>query len=129
MSDIAKGARRNVPVAEHVRSAVLTTPSGSTGSGLAHFTADMALMPVVNGHNFGAQLSLPVASKDAIPAANDGLAFSPEGQAFVLNLQAAYRDWAGAGSPAQNAACAVRGGSFPRGALYAAVAAGCVLLQ
>lgn len=76
-------------------------------------------MPVVNPHNFGAQLQLPASANNL--GANDGLSMSPEGQAFVLEMQAAYRDWVGAGSPGQNAAFSAKFGGVSRTALCAAV--------
>lgn len=49
---------------------------------------------------------------------------SPEGQAFVLEMQAAYRDWVGAGSPGKNAAFSMRFGAVSTPVLAAAVALG-----
>lgn len=54
-------------------------------SALQHFTTDGWLTPVVNPYQFSAQGSQ-----------------SPEGQAFVLEMQAAWRDWVTAGSPEAN---------------------------
>lgn len=69
--------------------APLASPSATTAplSKLAHFTNDGWLTPVVNPHQFGVQ------------GQN-----SPEGQAFVLELQAAYNEWVASGSPGANAA-------------------------
>ncbi|KAJ7905504.1 glycoside hydrolase family 105 protein [Mycena olivaceomarginata] len=69
--------------------APLASPSATTAplSKLAHFTDDGWLTPVVNPHQFGVQ------------GQN-----SPEGQAFVLELQAAYNEWVASGSPGANAA-------------------------
>ncbi|KAG0694705.1 Six-hairpin glycosidase-like protein [Suillus ampliporus] len=64
-----------------------TTPAPSTTStappatntstpGLLHFTSEGWLTPVVNPYSYGAQGS-----------------DSPEGQAFILEMQAAWRDW------------------------------------
>ena len=103
---LTSSVHASVPIAERIRAEVFTAQSSSTCSGLAHFTSDLALTPVVNPHNWGAQLQLPATSSNL--GANDGLAMSPEGQAFVLEMQAAYRDWVGAGSPGQNAALATR---------------------
>ncbi|EKM58181.1 uncharacterized protein PHACADRAFT_159260 [Phanerochaete carnosa HHB-10118-sp] len=61
---------------------------------LAHFTDDMTLMPVVNGHNFPVELLLPPNATNI--AAGGGIATSYEAQGFVINLHAAYRDWAAA---------------------------------
>ena len=80
--------------AERVRQAIFTTPSSETGSGLAHFESDMTLMPVVNGHDFPVELLLPATPENV--AANGGIAMSYEAQGFVINLQAAYRDWTAA---------------------------------
>lgn len=52
-----------------------------------HFTVDGWLAPVVNPHNIGVEG-----------------AQSPEGQAFTLMLQSAWRDWSAAGSPGANVA-------------------------
>jgi hypothetical protein len=52
-----------------------------------HFTSDGWLTPVVNPLSFGQE------------GQN-----SPEGQAFVLELQAAYRDWVNNGSQGKNGA-------------------------
>jgi len=54
---------------------------------LVHFTSDGWLTPVVNPHQFGVQG-----------------AESPEGEAFVLALQAAYTEWVAGGSVGANAA-------------------------
>ena len=62
-----------------------STPSPSpstTFAGMSHFTSDGWLQPVVDPLNIGVEGSN-----------------SPEGQAFVLMLQAAWRDWTAAGSP------------------------------
>lgn len=60
------------------------TPSDPAGP-LEHFSANGWLTPVVNPHSYG----------------KEG-AESPEGQAFVLEMQAAWRDWVAAGSPGAN---------------------------
>lgn len=62
-----------------------STPSPSSSdpfASMSHFTSDGWLQPVVDPLNVGAEGS-----------------HSPEGQAFVLSLQAAWRDWVAAGSP------------------------------
>ncbi|THG98168.1 hypothetical protein EW026_g3969 [Hermanssonia centrifuga] len=82
-----------LPQAEQVRQAIFgpATSSGSNnGSSLEHFTSDMWLTPVVNPHSFG-----------------DEGSESPEGQAFVVELDAAWRDWVQAGSPGVNSAYAM----------------------
>ncbi|KIP05068.1 hypothetical protein PHLGIDRAFT_31058 [Phlebiopsis gigantea 11061_1 CR5-6] len=116
----------SVPIAERIRSTVFTAQSSSTGSGLAHFTSDLALTPVVNPLNWGAQLQLPATETKL--AANNGLAMSPEGQAFVLEMQAAYRDWVGAGSPGQNAAFSMRFGGVSKTILAFVVGLGMWIL-
>jgi hypothetical protein len=65
-----------------------TTPSlriREPPSPLQHFTTDGWLTPVVNPYQFSAQGSQ-----------------SPEGQAFVLEMYAAWRDWVAAESPGAN---------------------------
>lgn len=84
------GVHKWLPVAEQSRQALWAPSSSATsnnGSSLQHFTADMWLTPVVNPENIGLQGSQ-----------------SPEGQAFVLDLDAAWRDWVSAGSPGANGA-------------------------
>ena len=64
-------------------SASSSTPSPSNPfADMSYFTSDGWLQPVVDPLNVGAEGS-----------------HSPEGQAFVLMLQAAWRDWTAAGSP------------------------------
>ncbi|KAJ6496689.1 Six-hairpin glycosidase [Mycena vitilis] len=93
-------------------SASATSPAASPSSttapltGLTHFTDDGWLTPVVNPHQFG------VEGKN-----------SPEGEAFVLELQAAYNEWVAGGSVGANAAR--RMGSSAAGW---ALVAGCVVL-
>ncbi|KAF7791993.1 hypothetical protein EIP86_003020 [Pleurotus ostreatoroseus] len=79
------GTHTYVPQAEQARQALFAPSSSSSsnnGSSLAHFTSDMWLTPVVNPDQFGDEGSQ-----------------SPEGQAFVVELDAAWRDWVAAGSP------------------------------
>ena len=63
------------------------TAPASSSSSLVHFTADGWLQPVVNPYNVGAQGE-----------------HSPEGQAFVVEMYAAWRDWTALGSPGKNGA-------------------------
>ncbi|KAF7304894.1 hypothetical protein MKEN_01203700 [Mycena kentingensis (nom. inval.)] len=63
------------------------TASAARLGDLEHFTSDGWLTPVVDPHQVG------VEGKE-----------SAEGNAFVLELQAAYREWVAAGSPGINAA-------------------------
>ncbi|GJE85437.1 glycoside hydrolase family 88 protein [Phanerochaete sordida] len=86
--------------AERVRKELFTAPSATTGSGLAHFTDDMTLQPVTNGHSYPYELLLPPNATNV--AANGGIAMSYEAQGFVLNLQAAYRDWRAVGNFAKS---------------------------
>lgn len=71
-----------VPQAENSRKAL----SASNSSGLVHFTSDGWLTPVVNPENMGTQGTQ-----------------SPEGQAFVLSMQAAWNDWVADGSKGSGA--------------------------
>ncbi|KAF5390489.1 hypothetical protein D9757_005183 [Collybiopsis confluens] len=83
-----------LPAAEQSRKALFGTNSSGD---LTHFTSDGWLTPVVNPDNFGAEGTT-----------------SPEGQAFVLDLQAAWEDWVQDGSKGANGASRIRGG--PSGA-------------
>ncbi|KAJ7285820.1 glycoside hydrolase family 105 protein [Mycena rebaudengoi] len=71
-------------------SSTSTSPSPSSTTApladLAHFTNDGWLTPVVNPHSFGQE-----GQKSA------------EGQAFVLELQASYKEWVAGGSVGANA--------------------------
>ncbi|GLB43044.1 putative glycosyl hydrolase family 88 [Lyophyllum shimeji] len=75
-------------------SASSSSSSNSTASGLEHFDPDGWLAPVVNPHAYREQGSQ-----------------SPEAQAFVVEMQAAWRDWVADGSKGANAAArGMRGG-------------------
>ncbi|KZT34675.1 Six-hairpin glycosidase [Sistotremastrum suecicum HHB10207 ss-3] len=76
------GQHRHIPSAEISRKALFGT--NSDGS-MAHFDGEGWLTPVVNPENTGVQGSK-----------------SPEGQAFVVELEAAWSDWVNAGSPGVN---------------------------
>ena len=76
-----------LPFAERSRKALSATGSNGT----THFDANGWLTPVVNPENTG----------------QDG-SDSPEGQAFVLEMQSAYQDWVNAGSPGANAAISIK---------------------
>ena len=78
------------------------TASSSAASSLAHFTSDMWLEPVVNPNEYGVQGE-----------------HSPEGQAFVVEMYAAWADWTAAGSPGANGAARLR--VQPAAALAAAL--------
>jgi hypothetical protein len=81
----------SVPRADTSRKTLFSTngtaPTDGSFAGLAHFTSDGWLTPVVNPHSYGVEGSQ-----------------SPEGQAFVVQLHAAHRDWVAAGSPGENGA-------------------------
>ena len=65
----------------------MPTPSAGVGSGMSHFSPEMWLTPVVDPYNWAAQGGS-----------------SPEGQAFVVQMYAAYQDWAAQGEPGVNGA-------------------------
>ncbi|KAH9924009.1 Six-hairpin glycosidase-like protein [Fomitopsis serialis] len=114
---LLQGIHSHVPHAEKSRKALsapadanatatssysLPTPSADAGAGLSHFSPQMWLTPVVDPYNWAAQGGS-----------------SPEGQAFVVELDAAWRDWVQVGAPGVNAA--VRLG--PAGGAWGAVGA------
>lgn len=86
MSNIHK----HIPTAEVSRNALYSSTSSISSntsmSNLAHFDSNGWLMPVVDPYNVGVQGSK-----------------SPEGQAFVIMMQAAWSDWAKNGSMGANA--------------------------
>lgn len=118
------GIHTHLPLAEKSRSTLSapsssssSSPSGSststapasssTAASLAHFTSDMWLTPVVNPNNIG----------------NEG-EHSPEGQAFVVEMYAAWRDWVAVGAPGANAAVRLHAAlGLGHGALVAALVA------
>ena len=81
----------HLPNAEKSRKALSSPSSNSTASNssslenMAHFTSDGWLTPVVNPDSFG-----------------DEGEHSPEGQAFVVEMHAAWRDWVENGSVGAN---------------------------
>lgn len=75
------------PTASGTSSYSVPTPSAGVGSGMTHFSPEMWLTPVVDPYNWAAQGGS-----------------SPEGQAFVVELYAAYQDWTAKGSPGINGA-------------------------
>ncbi|KAL1942282.1 hypothetical protein VTO73DRAFT_6346 [Trametes versicolor] len=89
-------------------SSTATAPASSSTSAstLEHFTSDMWLTPVVNPNQFGIEGEQ-----------------SPEGQAFVVEMYAAWRDWTAVGSPGANAASRVHGA----GAMFLWVCVGVML--
>lgn len=70
-------------------SSPLTSNSSSALDGYAHFTSDGWLQPVVNPHSFGQE-----GNKSA------------EGQAFVVQLHADYREWIESGQRTSGALAA-----------------------
>jgi hypothetical protein len=82
---------RHLPAAELSRNSLSSATSGSSNassiSNLAHFDSNGWLTPVVNPYNTGVQGTQ-----------------SPEGQAFVVMMQAAWNDWVTDGSKGANAA-------------------------
>ncbi|KAG5640729.1 hypothetical protein DXG03_007416 [Asterophora parasitica] len=92
------GEHSHLPMAERTRKALsalngTSTPSSSSSSSLAHIDSSGWLTPVVNPNSYGQQGSQ-----------------SAEGQAFVVEMQAAWRDWVADGSKGANSALHVRGG-------------------
>ncbi|KIK55319.1 hypothetical protein GYMLUDRAFT_175753 [Collybiopsis luxurians FD-317 M1] len=90
-----------LPTAEKTRNALFA----SNSSGLEHFTSQGWLTPVVNPDSFGAEGTE-----------------SPEGEAFVLDLQAAWTDWVKDGSKGANGA--MRIGGRPNGPLVLSLVLG-----
>ncbi|KAH0835728.1 Six-hairpin glycosidase-like protein [Lanmaoa asiatica] len=76
------GVHTHLPQAEFSRKS-LSTPANA--SALLHFTADGWLTPVVDPYSY------PDRGQD-----------SPEGQAFIISMQAAWRDWVADGSQGAN---------------------------
>ncbi|KAL4076573.1 Six-hairpin glycosidase-like protein [Scleroderma yunnanense] len=79
--------------------------SGTNMPGMLHFTVDGWLTPVVDPYAFS----------------NQGQT-SPEGQAFVLAMQAAWRDWVEDGAKGANTAVGTIAPSYPRTVAQAVVA-------
>jgi hypothetical protein len=87
----------NLPLAERCRETLFSSsdPSSSTSSlnfstaleNMDHFTPDGYLSPVVDPHSYGFQGNV-----------------SAEGQAFVIELQSAWRDWVLDGAKGANGA-------------------------
>lgn len=83
----------HLPVAERTRKALsAANTNASSDSALQHFTVEGWLTPVVNPHSYGQKGNL-----------------SAEGQAFVVQMQAAWRDWVADGSKGANAGVRVAG--------------------
>jgi len=98
------GNKKHVPQAELTRAALFasngtgtstsSSPSASASAAFVntpHFTSDGWLTPVVDPLNIGLEGTQ-----------------SPEGEAFVLMLDAAWRDWSAAGSPGASSAAPPR---------------------
>ncbi|KAG5733865.1 hypothetical protein E4T56_gene9199, partial [Termitomyces sp. T112] len=87
------GTHTYLPYAERTRKA-LSAPNtnSSSNSTLEHFNVDGWLTPVVNPNSYGEQGSE-----------------SPEGQAFVVEMQSAWRDWVADGSKGANGAMRLTG--------------------
>lgn len=75
---------KHIPMAELCRMALSSSNSSTT---LKHFTADGFLTPVVDPHSYGMEGNQ-----------------SAEGQAFVVEMQSAWRDWVADGSKGANGA-------------------------
>jgi len=86
------GKHKHIPLAERTRIALTARsnlgngPTNGSFTSMVHFDADGWLTPVVDPSSFGR-----LGSK------------SPEAEAFVLMMQASYRDWAQAGYKGVNA--------------------------
>ncbi len=87
----------HIPAAEKIRQTIFT-PSSNTSSNASslfpnypHITSDGWLTPVVNPNSYGKQGEK-----------------SPEGQAFVMQLHSAWRDWVEDGGRGANAASSWR---------------------
>jgi len=83
---LLRGDHEHLPLAEKSRKALSATDPNNS-SQLVHFTSTGWLTPVVDPYNFPDQGSN-----------------SPEGQAFVIEMHAAWRDWVANGSKGQNGA-------------------------
>ncbi|KAG6373675.1 Six-hairpin glycosidase-like protein [Boletus reticuloceps] len=81
---LLSGVHTHLPEAEFARKR-LSSPNGT--SGLLHFTPDGWLTPVADPYAY------PFQGQD-----------SPEGEAFVISMQAAWRDWVAAGAVGVNVA-------------------------
>lgn len=88
---LVSGVHTHLPSAERVHGALSIV--GSTNNPNAHITPDGWLTPVVNPNSF-----------------HDEGSNSPEAQAFVLQMHAAWSDWVENGSKGANAAGRVGAG-------------------
>ncbi|KAG6878014.1 hypothetical protein C0993_000795 [Termitomyces sp. T159_Od127] len=88
------GTHTHLPIAERTRKALFApNTNSSSNSTLEHFDANGWLTPVVNPENYPKEGSE-----------------SPEGQAFVVELHSAWRDWVADGSKGANGAKRSSGG-------------------
>ncbi|TFK35178.1 Six-hairpin glycosidase-like protein [Crucibulum laeve] len=93
---------KHVPNAEKARVALFSPANNASDSGnstsslngFQHLTSEGWLTPVVNPHSYGEQ------GKE-----------SPEGQAFVVDLHSAWRDWVADGAKGANAAARMKAGA------------------
>lgn len=103
---LLRSVHHYLPDAEKCRQTLFS----SNSSGLVHFSSDGWLTPVVNPDSFG-----------------DEGSDSPESQAFILELQAAWTDWVNDGSQGANGA--LRLGSVNGATIvFAAMSVVCILL-
>ncbi|KAH9917745.1 uncharacterized protein B0H18DRAFT_1096454 [Fomitopsis serialis] len=86
----ATAATSAAPSNTATASYAVPTPTGG-GAGLSHFSPEMWLTPVVDPYNWNTQGGS-----------------SPEGQAFVVEMYAAWRDWVALGSPGASASLSAR---------------------
>ncbi|KAG6810557.1 hypothetical protein H0H92_011342 [Tricholoma furcatifolium] len=88
------GTHTYLPYAERCRKALsAANTNSSSNSSYEHFDVNGWLTPVVDPYSYGLQGSQ-----------------SPEGQAFVVDMQSAWRDWVQAGSKGANGASHVHRG-------------------
>ena len=87
-----------IPLAENSRQTLISTNFNSTLAensssfdGYNHLTSAGWLTPVVNPYNYAEQ------------GYN-----SPESEAFMVEMQSAWRDWVDAGSPSHGSACSIK---------------------
>ena len=88
----AEASRRTLSASTNSNNASFTNAAALTN--MAHFTSNGWLTPVVNPNEYG------VEGQD-----------SPEGQAFVVMMHAAWSDWVNAGAPGANGTTQASGGA------------------
>ncbi|KAG6848236.1 hypothetical protein H0H93_002035 [Arthromyces matolae] len=90
---LIRGTHTYLPYAERTRKALSAANTNTSSSSLyEHFDENGWLTPVVNPNSYGLEGTQ-----------------SPEGQAFVIDMQSAWRDWVAAGSKGANGAIRIRG--------------------